>query len=432
MKSNTRRVLLSAAPAVLEGGTLLTLSKLPAQSESKEPPKEFLMWEFGEIETTKGTFTLTKENAAEIVRKVQERGLELAFDYEHATFNPTDNGPVPAAGWHTLELRNDGLWLSGIEWTETAADMIKKRELRYYSPAFEVNDANEIVGYLNCALTNFPATKNLKPLVASARAAAAARRVTTDRRVTAGALSFDDIRRELSELLRSAFSPNNWDVWIVELYDEYAIFEMKGDTFKVPYTASEAGVSLTGEAVEVRRTYDEVTGGTTMKGLLVALGLKDNASEGEGVTLARDLMGVNTQLLSLTGAGTPAEALGVLQGWKANSERLPEVQRELTEAKENQDKEARTALIQTGMKDGKIPPALEEYWMGQPTEAVRQFLSAVMPNPAVTKDKEAEGGAANGQGGKTVLTGGAADVAKAFGNSPAKVAEYVSKKEGGN
>lgn len=133
-----------------------------------EPPKEFRIWAYGLIRTTKGDAVLTRENADVIVKDWADRGTDLHFDYEHGTFSDSAaaGNPAPAAGWFKLEARDDGLYAVGIKWTDKAAQLIRDKEYRYTSPAYAVDTStNQIVGFENMAITNLPATKGIEALV---------------------------------------------------------------------------------------------------------------------------------------------------------------------------------------------------------------------------------------------------------------------------
>ena len=64
---------------------------------------------------------------------------QLPVDYDHLSMNPKHAGDGKAAGWFTgdMELRNSDaeLWAE-IEWTEPAADSLRKGEYRFISPSF--------------------------------------------------------------------------------------------------------------------------------------------------------------------------------------------------------------------------------------------------------------------------------------------------------
>jgi phage I-like protein len=140
--------------------------KLTLELPQGAPPGEFRIFPFGQVETTKGVFLFDQEAAASVLSRWQEYGNRLSIDYEHQALEPVANGPVPAAGWFDLELREDGLWATNVEWTERAQALLAGREYRYFSPAFYTDKEGRIVELINLALTNIPATKRMQPLVA--------------------------------------------------------------------------------------------------------------------------------------------------------------------------------------------------------------------------------------------------------------------------
>jgi phage I-like protein len=118
----------------------------------------------------KGRVVLDKDAAADVLKAYTEHGIDLSIDYEHQTLNATTNGQKnPAAGWFRPEVRADGLWASDVRWTDSAAAMLRAREYRYFSPWVELDKkTRRPVRLLPMALTNWPATQALEPLVASA------------------------------------------------------------------------------------------------------------------------------------------------------------------------------------------------------------------------------------------------------------------------
>lgn len=136
-------------------------------SAAGDPPTELLLFKFGQNRTKKGDFNLTEKSADRLMAQWSEFGNDLPIDYDHAMFDarvkPEDR---IAAGWFKPERRADGIYASQISWTEPAAQAIKKRQWRFFSPAF--NQANrEINELLNLALTGLPASKHQRPIVAS-------------------------------------------------------------------------------------------------------------------------------------------------------------------------------------------------------------------------------------------------------------------------
>jgi phage I-like protein len=146
-------------------GKITLQLELPANT-----PREFRIFPFGVVKTTKGDFTFDREAAQEVIRRWREWGNRLSIDYEHRAVDPVDNGPAPAAGWFDLEVRTDGLWAVNVEWTERAKGLLAQREYRYFSPAFYADEKGRIIELINIALTNLPATKGMLPLVASKEA----------------------------------------------------------------------------------------------------------------------------------------------------------------------------------------------------------------------------------------------------------------------
>jgi phage I-like protein len=136
------------------------------------PPSEFRIWTWGENPTLKGTVVLDKAAADAVLLAYAEHGVELAIDYEHQTFNAEENGkPAPAAGWFRPEVRDDGLWAAGVRWTDEAAGYLKNRQYRYFSPTALLDaKTRKPVRLMPMALTNWPATKDIQPLVARANA----------------------------------------------------------------------------------------------------------------------------------------------------------------------------------------------------------------------------------------------------------------------
>jgi phage I-like protein len=157
-----------ASKITLAGG------ELPA---GDEPPKEFRVWEFGTVETSKGDFLFDEESAKTLMADYKQHSGDhaqsICIDYEHMAVNPDARaGDGKAAGWCSLELRDDGLWATDVRWTPPAEAALKNKEYRYFSPAFEVDEDNRILTLTNIALTNIPATHKMAPLVAASKPAA--------------------------------------------------------------------------------------------------------------------------------------------------------------------------------------------------------------------------------------------------------------------
>lgn len=142
--------------------------------EERTPPREFRLFTWGVNDTSKGKFVLTRTSAAEVMARHREHGVDLMLDYEHHSLDPNATPEQKkASGWGDLQVRDDGLWLTNIRWTPQAAEYLKAAEFRYLSPAFNVDDENQVIELINVALTNLPATHNQEALVAASQGASA-------------------------------------------------------------------------------------------------------------------------------------------------------------------------------------------------------------------------------------------------------------------
>jgi phage I-like protein len=147
-----------------------TYATLVSLAAGEAPPTELRLFERGETDTTKGKFTVDVER---VMKRFRELGKDkLPFDYGHAMVS-FGGGDQRAAAWFVPEVRSGELWAVNIEWTPRAIRELGEKEWRFYSPAFRAmwpdsgDEPAVITELINCALTNLPATKNQKPIVAS-------------------------------------------------------------------------------------------------------------------------------------------------------------------------------------------------------------------------------------------------------------------------
>lgn len=77
-----------------------------------------------------------RQNAQRIIDAFEADVLPLPIDYEHASEEPADGTPRPAAGWiERLEEAADGIW-GHVTWTPRGAEVVAAREYRFLSPVF--------------------------------------------------------------------------------------------------------------------------------------------------------------------------------------------------------------------------------------------------------------------------------------------------------
>jgi phage I-like protein len=144
-----------------------------ALGADKQPPTEFRLFKAGKNKTLKGELSFSARSAKECAAFAEELGRDLVIDYEHASLgassavDPSKAGE--AAGFFSIETRDDGLWATNVSWTDDAAAKLSARKYRYFSPVVTYDrETREVLSVFNAALTNNPATLAQKPLVASA------------------------------------------------------------------------------------------------------------------------------------------------------------------------------------------------------------------------------------------------------------------------
>ena len=136
-------------------------------NENEVPPKSFLLCPYGEQHYTKDgkedAFSFSPESADRVIREFHSRARDLVIDYEHQTLT---GGKAPAAGWiGDLEKTEKGLVAKVNYWTDAAADLLQKREYRYFSPTFLMS-GKEVTALHSVALTNHPAMHGVAALAA--------------------------------------------------------------------------------------------------------------------------------------------------------------------------------------------------------------------------------------------------------------------------
>jgi phage I-like protein len=135
-----------------------------------EPPSEFRILAAGTTRTTKGPILFDDAAGTAVSAAFADHDrADLPIDYNHgmlAEIKTADSGK--AAGWFVPVVRTGELWASQVEWTPAAATAIREREYRHFSPALDIErKSNRAMRLINVALTNLPATKGQRPLVAS-------------------------------------------------------------------------------------------------------------------------------------------------------------------------------------------------------------------------------------------------------------------------
>ncbi len=142
----------------------------PYVVESAEPLTLFPLFKYGmnrawHMDNGDTEIEFTKDDASKLFAEWLDSGNDLMVDYNHESLSGKE-GLVKAAGWAKLMMKEDGLYAS-VEWTPAAYEMLKNKELRYYSPAVQYDDNGFLNHMLPLAVTNTPALKNIPALMNS-------------------------------------------------------------------------------------------------------------------------------------------------------------------------------------------------------------------------------------------------------------------------
>lgn len=133
-------------------------SVIPMPRIGAAPPTEFRAFKWGENPTTKGPIKLTPKGVSKAMDTFRSRGVVLCFDYFHATYDPEAKGEAKkAAGQCRLEVRDDGVYYTSIQWTPKAAQAISDGEWPFVSPSVLIDKkTREIFEFRNPGLVTDP------------------------------------------------------------------------------------------------------------------------------------------------------------------------------------------------------------------------------------------------------------------------------------
>ena len=122
---------------------------------------------------------LTHDDLAAIVQYHDTKGVQIPIDSEHVVSNlagklgideaellrklPRYSG---VAGFGTLELRGDTLYLANAEFLDIGKEVLKAGQFRYFSPSLRGLDGKSPLRLTSVALTNSPHLQNVPALTA--------------------------------------------------------------------------------------------------------------------------------------------------------------------------------------------------------------------------------------------------------------------------
>jgi phage I-like protein len=257
------------------------------------------------------------------------QGVPYMGDYEHMSLaQPPIKAPASITEFKP-EVRLDAagkpeLWAVEIHWTADAQKELEAGHYRLYSPAFmpTLDDSgrptpdNHIDYLINVALTNLPATFGLEPLVAASAANPSNEESTMD----------EEKLKELGAKLAQAEKDRE---------------EFKGMCQKMSDTVKK----LTG------KTFDEWAAEES------AENDGKDAEKAAQAEEAKAMKALKAAVVSATGKTDLAEASGVLTTMAAQAKELVALKAEQSKQQVELAQKEFYALLATGIKDGKIPPA---------------------------------------------------------------------------
>jgi hypothetical protein len=111
------------------------------------------------------------------------------------------------------------------------------------------------------------------------------------------------------------------------------------------------------QILAMARPIENQTQEPSMKSVLAALSLRDNATESEALTAFNKISDERKQLLSLTGKDSVAEAMGILAAWKSSAGELHSVKAEMEKKAAEQEARDFDAEIVAGKAAHKLAPS---------------------------------------------------------------------------
>ncbi|HEX7684359.1 MAG TPA: phage protease [Trinickia sp.] len=317
---------------------------------------------------------MTPQIATRMAATIASKAAETSFDYEHQKLRAAENGkPAPAAGWfHALEVNDDGVWATGIEWTPAARQMIEAREYRYTSPLFTYDkQTGEVLSLINVALTNTPAIDGMDTIAACAIAALSAHPTQ------------ENSMNELLERLRHLLN--------------------------LPVTAT---------AEEIAAHLDK---------LKATIG--ESATAAAGFSLTAHLAALSSELANtktaLAAAGTAAASAAQPDPAKfVPMDQFVAMQNQVAALSRQYDDKQRSELLEAGLADGRILPAQKEYWSAQPIAALSAYLKVAQPLGALAGMQSS--GVDTGKTGAAGLSADQREIAKNLGLDPEKLAQSLN------
>lgn len=111
-----------------------------------------------------------------------------------------------------------------------------------------------------------------------------------------------------------------------------------------------------------------------MKTLLKSLALTEDATEAEALTKLNSVFAERDAFFTATGTKDIPGALATVETWKKDASRAKELQAEVDSIKGAAAKKEHELLLAEGVRTGKIPPVMKDFWASQGIDVLKDYL----------------------------------------------------------
>lgn len=123
----------------------------------QSPPAWILLVPADSVVAGRDGRRFTNPGPARLIQAFDDNKLDVVVDLEHSSQTQALEGkPAPAFGWIGELEDRDGALFGKVDWTEAGIAALARREYRYYSPAYKIDDNNLILRIVSVGLTNTP------------------------------------------------------------------------------------------------------------------------------------------------------------------------------------------------------------------------------------------------------------------------------------
>lgn len=386
-------------------------------------PSEFLIWAFGDVEcvhlTPDGledsTYLFDEEGGDAVMARWRDYGNRLSIDYDHLATKGGRAGDGKAAGSFVPDLRADGLYATDIKWTPAAAEEISNGEWLYFSPVFTFDEEGRIISLVNLALTNVPATKNLRPLVAATALAAfhalsATKGETTmtdeEKAAEAKKAAADEEAKKCAAAAAAAGEPPP---------------KGEGDDDDAPPSSKDGEEDLTEEEKALALAEYKAK-----KARAKAKSAEESKSAGAAAASA---VQTDDEVEAAIEA-LPSKARGVVRAALESNKQLSGVSARLTKLETDTKAKAVRRIVAAAITDGKVAPGnkgMIARLSAMGTRDVEELKGFVETMPKIVHTEAATESAVEGKGGVAMLSATEKLVCERMGHDPVEYAKVAKR-----